>query len=178
MTAPGRYTGDLAELRGHPRFDYRLDLMQAYLRELALRGADRYAEQARRLEAAGAPHLQVMLALAGAENAARDHPGYLAPYRAATGAYAREHGLRGWYRGTDGRGRPVVQVSRVRTAAGGDVGRYHVHRPLVPAWGEPKAWVVDRDSGETAARFGVGMTVADAQQMARSWIYTAEAGGC
>jgi hypothetical protein len=97
----------------------------------------------------GRPHLDVMLALAGAEMHSSEAD---RPFHAdRLDAYAAAYGLSGWYRGTASNGRPYVQVNRLRTAAEGNAGRYFTHHAddyLNRADGA--FWVVDRDTGLTA----------------------------
>jgi hypothetical protein len=180
MTA--RYTGDLAELRRTPGFDWSLGAMDTYLRELDLRRADGFAKKARQLEVAGAPHYDVMAAYAGAESASCKYPDVQAEHRAATDAYAARHGLRGWHRYAMNagahRGCIHLQVNYLRTPEQGEVGRYYTHAPILPGYDEPKIWVIDRDTGRTVAMFGAGEKREDATRKARSWIYTTESGGC
>jgi hypothetical protein len=166
VTAP-RYTGDLAELRNHPGFDWSMPAMGTWLRETALREADGALERARRLEADRESHQRVFAAYAAAENLAAAYPDDQAHYAAALDAYATRHQLRGWYRRDDGRGGYVVEVNFLRTAADGDVGRYF-------AYSSDPGVVVDRDTGRVVARF-TGPRMAE---MARSWVYQKESGGC
>lgn len=110
----------------------------------------------------GRSHLDVMLALAGAEH--RAPAADLATYTERTNAYASAYGLSGWYRGTDGHGRPYVQVNKLRTTAEGDAGRYFTHHADDGQHGADGAyWVVDRDTGRTAHR-------AHSSKEAAAWI--------
>jgi hypothetical protein len=124
--------------------------MTQYLEATDRRAAWTLASKAAALRSAGAPHQEVMMALAGAENVA---PKSDRPYHAARlDGYAAAHGLRGWYRGKlfppaawgprDGHN---VFVNLIRTPADGDRGRYYVS-PSLAGFA-----VVDRDSGQTAA---------------------------
>lgn len=143
--------------------------MQGYLDALNRVGLHAVASRAVQLERSGAPHLKVMLALAGAEMAAaRVSAEELAAHAARLDAYANAHALRGWYRGTDFHGRHFVQVNYLRTVADGNLGRYYVHHiPLTPASERPY-WVIDRDTGRTVARQATA-------EDARAW--TVAAGG-
>ena len=107
----------------------------------------------------GRDHLDVMLALAGAESLApaadrRIHADRL-------DAYAAAYGLSGWYRGTDSKGKPYVQVNKLRTAAEGNAGRYFTHHADDYLNRERGAfWVVDRDTGLTAFQAYTGKEAA------------------
>lgn len=141
--------------------------MQGYLDALDRAGLYRAASRAVQLECSGAPHLAVMLALAGAEMAAaRIGAEELAIHAARLDAYVDAYELRGWYRDTDFRGKHVVQVNKIRTAADGNLGRYYVHHvPLTPDSEKPH-WVIDRDTGRTATRHATS-------QEANAWIVAA-----
>ncbi|MFJ4680520.1 hypothetical protein [Kitasatospora sp. NPDC088783] len=118
-------------------------------------------------ERVGADHLDVMLALAGAETiAARLGPDEQALHAARLDAYAAAHGLRGWYRTRDLRGRHHVAVNKIRTRDEGERGRYFTHTADA-MHGPDRYWVIDRDSGRTAARLTTPAEAAD-------WIRAAE----
>lgn len=146
---------DMASMDGHLEAQDRLAAWgSAWL-------AARYQEQRR-------PHLPVMLALAGAETKA---PAADRPFHAARlDAYAAAYGLSGWYRGTDFRGKPFVQVNKLRTAADGNAGRYFIHHAdAYQHRADGAFWVVDRDTGLTAHR-------AHSAKEAAAWI-TENGGG-
>lgn len=123
--------------------------MDAHLEGLDRRTAYGSARLAALYQQQGRSHLDVMLALAGAEHRA---PAADRPFHAARlDAYAAAYSLSGWYRGTDGHGRPYVQVNRLRTVEQGNVGRYFTHHADAYLNREHGAyWVVDRDTGRTA----------------------------
>jgi hypothetical protein len=141
--------------------------MQGHLDAQARAGLHAAASRAVQLEQSGAPHLKVMLALAGAEGqAARLGAEELAFHAARLDAYAEAHGLRGWYRYTDFRGEHRVQVNLIRTLADGNHGRYFVHYiPLTPPNEKPH-WVIDRDTGRTVTRYATATE-------ANAWIVAA-----
>jgi hypothetical protein len=124
--------------------------MDAYLLDLDRRKAYGSARLAGMWQQQSRPHLDIMLALAGAENAA---PSADRPLHAArTDAYASAYGLMGWYRGSDLRGAPAVYVNAIRTTADGDANRWFVHAlsPIAQDRSLGLFLVVDRDSGKTA----------------------------
>ncbi|MDQ2876817.1 MAG: hypothetical protein M3Y33_19245, partial [Actinomycetota bacterium] len=175
QSLPGQPVPELSELPPEPAAPPResadswsLKSMKGYMAAHDSLMAWRLAEEAGRLQRAGASHQDVMMALAGAESVA---PEAGRPFHAARlDAYAAAHGLRGWYRGTgrdrDGRdGQPVVHVNRIRTAADGDRGRYFYHGHS--AVSGPDYAVVDRDTGQRAALFAT-------RQEADAWIEHAE----
>lgn len=182
MTA--RYDGDLRALRDHPNFGHHPGAIPTYLRERTLRHADRLAEGAATLVAAGATHKAVMDALAAAENVAREYPDDRASHAAATDAYAAKHGLRGWSRSTTSASphRARVHVGRLRTSADGETGRYY---PQATVWGGRSAagdgtWyrIADHDGarkGDELPGFS-GATRGEALAAAEEWIRDAEAG--
>lgn len=111
----------------------------------------------------GRPHLDVMLALSGAEHRSPT-PEERAFHAARLDAYAAAYGLSGWYRGTDGHGRPYVQVNKLRTPEDGNAGRWFTHRADEGCHGADGAyWVVDRDTGRTTFR-------AHSSKEAAAWI--------
>lgn len=108
----------------------------------------------------------VLSLLASAEVAALDVD---RPWHAARfDAYVAAHGLRGWHRTTDLRGKHDIQLNLIRTREEGDRGRHYVHAAYRPLHGPANYWVVDRDTGRTVYR-----TVASG--IARQWIEEAEA---
>jgi hypothetical protein len=126
--------------------------MQGYMDAQDRQIAWACAHLAARYQEQGRPHLDVMLALSGAEHRSPT-PEDRAFHAARLDAYAAAYGLSGWYRGTDGHGRPYVQVNRLRTAQDGDAGRYFTHHADEGCHGADGAyWVVDRDTGRTAFR--------------------------
>lgn len=126
--------------------------MDAHLEGLDRRAAYGSARLAALYQQQGRSHLDVMLALAGAEHRSPT-PEERAFHAARLDAYAAAYGLSGWYRGIDGHGRPYVQVNRLRTAQEGDAGRWFTHRADEGCHGADGAyWVVDRDTGRTAFR--------------------------
>lgn len=109
-----------------------------------------HALRACELQAAGAAVTQVFKALANAESAAPDDT---RPWHAArVDAYAAEHGIKGWHRRTDLRGKKYVVTDVLRlVSVNGDKGRYYSTRDFMPC--PPlTVSVVDRDSGRTAYR--------------------------
>ncbi|MGW2213297.1 hypothetical protein [Streptomyces sp. NPDC001781] len=109
-----------------------------------------HAARACEREAAGEAVTQVFKALANAESAAPDD---VRPLHAArVDAYAAEHGIKGWHRRTDLRGRGYIAMDRLRLVArDGDRGRYYSLRDFMPC--PPlTVSVVDRDTGRTAYR--------------------------
>lgn len=142
--------------------------MDALLEAQDRRAAYGSARLAALYQRQGRSHLDVMLALAGAERRA---PAGERPFHAARlDAYAAAYGLSGWYRGTDGHGRPYVQVNRLRTTEEGNVGRWFTHHADGYLNRENGAyWVVDRDTGRTAYQ-------AHTPEQAAAWI-TENGGG-
>lgn len=126
--------------------------MTDYMTAQARAGLHEAAERARELEHRGAPHFKVVMPLAAAEMvAARIGADELALHSARLDAYSNAHGLRGWYRCTDLRGKHAVQVNYLRTIADGNVDRYYTHR-LTTFRPDPEPfWVIDRDTGRTVA---------------------------
>jgi hypothetical protein len=125
-----------------------------------------HAERAARLQAEDAAVTQVFKALANAESAAPDDT---RPWHAARAdAYAAEHGIKGWHRRTDLRGRPYIAADVLRLVRLiGDRGRYYSMQDFMPA--PPLTYsVVDRDTGRTAYRALNG-------SIARQWIDEHEA---
>lgn len=109
-----------------------------------------HAVRACELQAEGANVFAVFKALANAESAAPDDT---RPWHAArVDAYATEHGIKGWHRRTDLRGKRYLAADRLRLVAlDGDRGRYYSLRDFMPC--PPlTVSVVDRDSGRTAYR--------------------------
>lgn len=139
-----------------------LSTMQAKLdagrRAAANEAARRAGEcQARHPGAHGA----VLSLLAAAEQNAPDAD---RPWHAARlDAYAAAHGLRGWYRTTDLRGKRSIQVNLVRAREEGDRGRHYVHAAYRGLHGPTSYWVIDRDTGRTAYR-------AISKGIAQQWI--------
>lgn len=126
--------------------------MDAQLEGLDRRAAYGCARLAALYQKQGRPHLDVMLALSGAEHRSPT-PEERAFHAARLDAYAAAYGLSGWYRGTDGRGRPYVQVNKLRTPEDGNAGRWFTHHADEGCHGADGAyWVVDRDTGRTAFR--------------------------
>jgi hypothetical protein len=92
----------------------------------------------------------VFRALANAESAAPND--VRAQYACAVDAYAAEHGIKGWHRRTDLRGKGYIAMDRLRLVREvGDKGRYYTLRDFMPC--PPLTYsVVDRDTGRTAYR--------------------------
>lgn len=111
-------------------------------------------------------HEAVLGLLASAEVAALEAD---RPWHAARlDAYVAAHGLRGWYRTTDLRGKHDIQINYIRTREEGDCGRYYVHAAYRPLHGPTNCWVVDRDTGRTVYR-------AVSSGVAQQWIAEMEA---
>ncbi len=109
-----------------------------------------HAVRAGELQAEGAAVTLVFKALANAESAAPDDT---RPWHAArVDAYAAEHGIKGWYRRTDLRGKHYIVADVLRLVREvGDRGRYFSMRDFMPC--PPlTVSVVDRDSGRTVYR--------------------------
>lgn len=114
----------------------------------------------------GSRYAAVLSLLASAEQNALESD---RPWHAARlDAYAAAHGLRGWYRGTDHRGKHYVQTNLIRTREEGDRGRHYYHRAAQYMHGPTNYWVIDRDSGKTVYR-----TVSSG--IAKQWIDEMEA---
>lgn len=129
--------------------------------------AHEYAKRAARLHAEGADVLAVLKALANAESAAPDD--VRAQYARIVDAWAAEHGIRGWHRRTDLRGKRYIAMDRLRLLArDGDKGRYYVHADRYGQQPPLKAWVIDRDTGRTVYRTISG-------RIAQQWIEEHEA---
>ncbi|MFJ1742427.1 hypothetical protein ACIOG4_27610 [Streptomyces microflavus] len=116
-------------------------------------------------------HGAVLSSLAAAEENA---PEAERPWHAdRLDAYAAAYGLRGWYRYRDFRGRHAVQVSRIRTHADGNRGRYYPagNGPAGSAInsGLSAACVVDRDTNRVVYE-------AISRRIARQWIEAHESG--
>jgi hypothetical protein len=67
-------------------------------------------------------------------------------------AYAAEHGIKGWHRRADLRGKGYIAMDRLRLVREvGDKGRYYTLRDFMPC--PPLTYsVVDRDTGRTVYR--------------------------
>jgi hypothetical protein len=160
---------DLSDMPAEPArppgySEWSLSSMRRYLEGLDRRDAWHHAATAARRQAEGAPHRDVMQALAAAEQAAPDAE---KPWHARRlDAYAAAYGLRGWYRYKNHRREPRVQVNKLRTPQDGERGRYYVFQPFPHS--RPR--VVDRDDGQF-----VGGEFADSKT-AREWITAVEGG--
>jgi hypothetical protein len=141
--------------------EWSLTSMTGYLAALDRYGAWHSAATAAQRQREGAPHLDIMLALAAAEERA---PEADRPWHAARlDGYAAAYELRGWYRYTDSRGHHRVQVNRLRGPADGNRGRWYVNTAILT-----RLRVVDRDTGQYATG---PLTRAEAD----AWITAAEA---
>ena len=82
---------------------------------------------------------------------------------AALDAYATRHGIKGWHRTTDTRGRHIVELWLLRGPGEGERGRHFVH--TTP---RGEHWVMDRDTGKTVYH-------AATETLAKAWIGAHEA---
>ena len=168
MTTTAPAVPDLSDLPPEPvaqaSYDeWSLPSMGGYLASMDSRNAWYAASMAAQRQQQGAPHLDVVLALATAEERA---PASERPFHAARlDAYVAAYGLRGWYRYVDSKGVPRVQVNFLRTPDMGDRGRYYVSTATL-CWSR----VVDRDTGKFA---GGDFT---SRKAAEAWITEAEGG--
>ncbi|WP_394436184.1 hypothetical protein [Streptomyces sp. SGAir0957] len=78
-------------------------------------------------------------------------------------AYTELHGLRGWHRYTDHRGKHLIQISLIRKREDGERGRHYVHKTANYDYRATPYWVVDRDTSETVYR-------SYASRIAQQWI--------
>jgi hypothetical protein len=126
-----------------------------------------HAARAARLQAEGADVLTVFKSLANAESAAPDDT---RPWHAErVDAFAAEHGIKGWHRCTDLRGKGYIAMDRLRLVREvGDKGRYFTHHDRYAQCPPLRAWVVDRDTGRTVYRTYCG-------GIAEQWIREHEA---
>lgn len=134
-------------------------------REFARRAAE--CETTGRWAKPGHKHIEasVLSLLAAAETSA---PVEDRPWHAARlDAYAELHGLRGWHRYTDLRGKHSVQVNLIRKREEGERGRHYVHA-ADRMHGPLRFWVIDRDTHRTVYR-------SHASGIARQWIDEKEA---
>lgn len=124
--------------------------------------AHEHIVRAAQLRADGADVLAVFKALANAEGAA---PGAdRARHAERTDAWAAEHGIKGWHRRTDLRGKTYIAADRLRLAAlVGDKGRYYTHADRYANCPPLSHWVIDRDTGRTSYR-------AISNRIAQQWI--------
>jgi predicted RNA methylase len=138
--------------------------MGGYLAAQETAQAWQHARHAGELQKSGAAHQDVMQALAAAEQAAP--AGKTRAYHAGRlDAYAKAHGLKGWYRyeSTAGGGKHMVQVNKIRPPAEGNTGRYYASDPFDK--GHPR--IIDRDTGKVVA-------IADSPQHAEVMIAAKE----
>lgn len=158
---------DLSDLTGMPEgphpddvidSSWVLSTMQAKLDARRRLAANTAARKAGECQATGkwmrdwhsSRYAAVLSLLAGAETAALEAD---RPWHAARlDAYAAAHGLRGWHRVTDLRGKRDIQVNYIRTREQGDQGRHYVHAAYRAIHGPKCYWVIDRDTGRTAYR--------------------------
>lgn len=104
--------------------------------------------------------------LAAAETSAPEED--RAWHAARLDAYVERHGLRGWHRYTDFRGKHCIQINLIRTREDGERGRHYVHA-ADRMHGPLRFWVIDRDTGRTVYR-------SFASRIAWQWIEERENG--
>ncbi|MCX4809065.1 hypothetical protein OG601_46975 [Streptomyces sp. NBC_01239] len=168
---------DLADLTGMPDGplpdrdtidDWSLKSFDDYFTATARHSARRFAAQAAECEATGrwmrdwhsCREAGVLSLLAAAEQAAPEEDRVW--YATRLDAYVELHGLRGWHRYTDFRGKHCIQINLIRKREDGERGRHYVHA-ADRMHGPLRFWVVDRDTHRTVYR-------SFASGIARQWI--------
>lgn len=153
--------------------DWSIKSFDDYFTATARHSARQFAERATECEATGrwvkdwhnSRHMAVLSLLAGAEQAAPVED--RAWHAARLDAYAAHHGLRGWHRYIDFRGKHCIQINRIRTREDGEQGRHYVHA-ADHMHGPLRFWVIDRDTHRTVYR-------SFASGIAHQWIDATEA---
>ena len=187
----GGHTGgmnppDLSQLPPEPKVPTRESVsswdkagMTAYLRAGESHQAWAHAKHAGELQKSGASHQEIMGALGAAESTAPADERAL--HAARLDAYAKAHGLKGWYRHettASVQNKHMVQVNKIRTPAEGDKGRYYALPPMAGATSQ-KTTIVDRDTGKMVAEIPPtksGHFFGPDAKAAQAWIAAKEAG--
>lgn len=148
--------------------DWSIKSFDDYFTAAARHSARMFAERAAECEATGRwakdwhrhPEASVLSLLAAAETSAPEED---RPWHAARlDAYVELHGLRGWHRYTDLRGKHSIQINLIRKREDGEQGRHYVHA-ADHMHGPCRFWVIDRDTHRTVYR-------SHANRIAQQWI--------
>jgi hypothetical protein len=153
--------------------DWSMRSFDDYFTAVARHKAREFARRAAECEATGRwvgewhihREASVLSLLAAAETSAPEED---RPWHAARlDAYAELHGLRGWHRYTDFRGKRCIQINLIRKREDGEQGRHYVHA-ADRMHGPLRFWVIDRDTHRTVYR-------SFSSRIAQQWIEEREA---